>query len=641
MNAPQTLTWTDANQQLLAGEFARLKQRLRGEDPAPTAAPLAAARAVLGGSAAIDTLTAIFGLSGFERDILLLAAGVELDTEIAALCGAARGRPDRPWATFGLALALLPDPHWSALAPVRPLRHWRLVEIDEGQGLVEARLRVDERILHYLAGVDYLDPRLRPLLRLVPPPAEMAANQAQLAAAIAPLLAADDRQRPVVVLSGDDPHGQEDVAARAAAKLEARLHALAATELPADPRELAALAVLWRRESSLSRSILLIDRADAGAPESLDRFLALAGGPVLLAAREPPRLGSAALRYVVDKPDAPAQRALWRSRLGAAAASLDGALDAIAGQYRLSARTIAAAASQYAPRAAGDGADGAALWRACRQASVVFLGGLAQRIEPAAGWDDLILPAAQTAVLRQIAAHVRHRLRVYHDWGFAAKNRRGLGVGALFCGESGTGKTMAAEVLARELDLELYRIDLSAVVSKYIGETEKNLRRVFDAAEESGAILLFDEADALFGKRSEVKDSHDRYANIEVSYLLQRMEAYRGLAILTTNLKNALDQAFQRRLRFILQFPFPDTAQREAIWRGSFPATAPLDGIDCARLAQLNVAGGGIRNIALGAAFFAAAAGEPLNMAHLLRSARTEAAKREGAVHDAEIRGWS
>src|SRR4030095_10947288 len=169
---------------------------------------------------------------------------------------------------------------------------------------------------------------------------------------------------------------------------------------------------------------------------------------------------------------------------------------------------------------------------------------------------------------------VKHRLAVYDTWGFAAQGARGLGISALFAGESGTGKTMAAEVLANELHLDLYRIDLASTVSKYIGETEKNLGRVFDAAEDSGAILLFDEADALFGKRSEVRDSHDRYANIEVSYLLQRMEAYRGLAILTTNLKTALDQAFQRRLRFVVQFPFPDERYRAAIWQRVFPPAA-------------------------------------------------------------------
>ena len=182
---------------------------------------------------------------------------------------------------------------------------------------------------------------------------------------------------------------------------------------------------------------------------------------------------------------------------------------------------------------------------------------LAQRIDPAAGWDDLVLPALQLEAIRRVAQHVRHRATVYDAWGFAARSARGLGISALFAGASGTGKTMAAEVLAAELRLDLYRIDLRRVVSKYIGETEKNLRRVFDAAEDSGAILLFDEADALFGKRSEVKDSHDRYANIEVSYLLQRMEAYRGLAILTTNLKSALDPAFLRRIRFVVAVPLP------------------------------------------------------------------------------------
>jgi SpoVK/Ycf46/Vps4 family AAA+-type ATPase len=210
----------------------------------------------------------------------------------------------------------------------------------------------------------------------------------------------------------------------------------------------------------------------------------------------------------------------------------------------------------------------------------------------------------------------------------------------LFAGESGTGKTMAAEVLANDLHLDLYRIDLASVVSKYIGETEKNLGRVFDAAEDSGAILLFDEADALFGKRSEVKDSHDRYANIEVSYLLQRMEVYRGLAILTTNMKSALDGAFQRRLRFVVQFPFPDQQEREAIWRGIFPPVTPIDGVDYAKLAKLNVSGGNIRNIALNAAFLAADDGSAIAMKHLLQAAHGEAAKRDRPLSDAETRGW-
>ena len=198
---------------------------------------------------------------------------------------------------------------------------------------------------------------------------------------------------------------------------------------------------------------------------------------------------------------------------------------------------------------------------------------------------------------------------VYHQWGFAQRGGRGLGISALFAGASGTGKTLAAETLANELNLDLYKIDLSMVVSKYIGETEKNLRRIFDGAEKGGAILLFDEADALFGKRSEVKDARDRYANMEVAYLLQRIEAYRGLAILTTNLKASIDQAFLRRIRFVVQFPFPDAAQREMIWRCSFPKQMPFGELNFRTLAKLNLAGGNIRNIALNAAFLAADAG--------------------------------
>jgi len=215
-----------------------------------------------------------------------------------------------------------------------------------------------------------------------------------------------------------------------------------------------------------------------------------------------------------------------------------------------------------------------------------------------------------------------------------------LGISALFAGPSGTGKTMAAEVLANELRLDLYRIDLSQVVSKYIGETEKNLRRVFDAADEGAAILLFDEADALFGKRSDVKDSHDRYANIEVSYLLQRMETYRGLAILTTNRKSALDQAFLRRIRFVVEFPFPGIAERAEIWSRSFPCETPTEGLMMDRLARLHASGAHIRNIAMGAAFLAADAGEPVRMSHLLAAARGEFDKLEKPLTDGEVAGW-
>jgi SpoVK/Ycf46/Vps4 family AAA+-type ATPase len=340
-----------------------------------------------------------------------------------------------------------------------------------------------------------------------------------------------------------------------------------------------------------------------------------------------------ALRFDLRGPTRAEQRELWLDALGEGAAALNGRLNEILTQFDFGRGQIAAASLESA--------SATSLWDACRTVARPRLDDLAQRIEASAGWDDIVLPPAQELALREISVHVRQRATVYYDWGFASKSDRGLGISALFAGASGTGKTMAAEVLGRELGLDLYRIDLSSVVSKYIGETEKNLRRVFDAAEEGGAILLFDEADALFGKRSEVKDSHDRYANIEVGYLLQRMEAYRGLAILTTNMKSALDGAFLRRIRFIVQFPFPDAGGRSDIWRRVWPAGIPLDGLDFKELARLNVAGGSIRNIALNAAFLAADQGAPVQMPHLLAAARTEAAKLERPLTDAEVGGWS
>jgi SpoVK/Ycf46/Vps4 family AAA+-type ATPase len=336
------------------------------------------------------------------------------------------------------------------------------------------------------------------------------------------------------------------------------------------------------------------------------------------------------------------QHALWQRALGSKPGTVNGGYLALVSQFDLGMSAIHAAAREALGRQAlyGDQSKADDLWAACRSQARPALANLAQPIEPRATWKDLVLPASKVETLRQIAVQVRQRYKVYEEWGFAAKSARGLGISTLFSGPSGTGKTMAAEVLANELQLDLFRIDLSSAVSKYIGETEKNLRRIFDAAEAGGAILLFDEADALFGRRSEVKDSHDRYANVEISYLLQRMEDYRGLAILTSNIKTALDTAFQRRIRFIVPFPFPDAKQRAEIWHKSFPNDTPRDGLNLNKLARLNVAGGHIRNIAMNAAFCAADDGGAVQMQHILSAARSEYAKMEKPLTEAEIRGW-
>jgi hypothetical protein len=633
-----SLSWAEANQSCLVAEFARIRDQLASKNDARLQESVQPGRPQMYPPSAIDKLAEIFDLSSFERDVLLLCAGVEMDSVLAARCGEVLGRGHKPCATFGLAMATLANPHWSALTPARPLRRFRLVEFEDGSGLTSAPLRIDERILHYLAGVNLLDPRLESLLQASPHPQWIAEEHAALAAEIARIFEAQSQQACVLHLCGDDPDGQEDVAALAAEQCGQQLFALPVEEIPATGPDMDRLILLWTREAPLLQGIFLIRCGTTGLTAPARHLAERLPGWLIISSRDPLRFSRPFLRFDVDKPRPIEQRRLWEQALGPAGTGLNGILDHVSEQFRLSAKTIF---STGALTVSGQSAvDGGVLWNACRSLSRPRLEDLAQRIVPSANWDDLVLPDLQKQTLRQLASQVRYRMKVYETWGFSAKGRRGLGVSALFTGESGTGKTLAAEVLAGDLKLDLYRVDLSAVVSKYIGETEKNLRQVFDAAEEGGVLLLFDEADALFGKRSDVKDSHDRYANIEVGYLLQRVEAYQGLAILTTNLKSSLDRAFQRRLRFIVNFPFPDAAQREAIWSHIFPAQTPTAGLEPAKLSQLNVAGGNIRNIALNAAFLAAESKKPVGMEHLLEAARLEAQKIERPLSEAEIRGW-
>jgi hypothetical protein len=412
-------------------------------------------------------------------------------------------------------------------------------------------------------------------------------------------------------------------------------------------QEMKDLLRLWSRESQLLQTVLLldcdeIDTADPTKEATIAQLIDQISSPLIVASRERRRSQQRRLIAIeVHKPSPDEQRTIWKDVVGKTAIGLTEQIETLVSHFSLNAAAIRTVWIEATGKSTGDAQPlKDLLWDTCRSQARPRLDELAQPIDAGATWDDLVLPELQRQVLRDIAAHVRQRAKVYEQWGFGNKGGRGLGITALFAGASGTGKTMAAEVIADELRLDLYRIDLSQVVSKYIGETEKNLRRVFDAAEAGGAILLFDEADALFGKRSEVKDSHDRHANIEVGYLLQRMEAYRGLAVLTTNLKGSLDQAFLRRIRFIVQFPFPDFNQRMEIWQRIFPSQTPTQGLEPSLLARLNVSGGNIRNIALNGAFLAADAGEPVQMKHILQAAKSEYAKLERPLTDVEVKGW-
>jgi hypothetical protein len=613
------------------------------------------------GLPALDVVSTAFHLSSFERDVLLLCVGIELDSDFAPLCAAAQSDPARNYPTFSLALATLPDAHWSALAPTAPLRRWRLIEPGTGPVLTVAPLRIDERVLHYLVGISHLDERLAGIVEPLEPAAADGLVPSH-AAVVERIVTAWSATRggcdtPVIQLCGPDPADCRAIATAAAKAVGLQAAVLPADLVPTSAAELEALLRLWEREAVLAGiGVLLlewddVDLADRGEEtrthsHGITRLIGRLHGLVILCERERRRIAHRpAVTFEVRHPLLQEQRNAWRAALSAADAVTQAAIDAVTAQFNLGVPTIHSVATEaiaHTVAAPGQGiaAAATAAWDLCRTHLRARLDGLAQRIDATVAWEDLVLPDAQRQVLREIATHVRQRITVYDHWGFAAKSSRGLGISALFAGPSGTGKTMAAEVLANELRLDLYRIDLSSVVSKYIGETEKNLRRVFDAAEESGAILLFDEADALFGKRSEVKDSHDRYANIEVSYLLQRMEAYRGLAILTSNLKSALDTAFLRRLRFVVQFPFPDVPQRAEIWRRIFPVSTPTEGLDVSKLAKLNIPGGNIRNIAMNAAFLAADMAEPVRMRHLLAAARSEYTKLERPLTESDIGGW-
>ncbi|AFZ18149.1 ATP-binding protein [Allocoleopsis franciscana] len=639
--------------------YVAIKQNQPSEVVPEDASDLNAIASSMSAPPALEQLCTTFNLSPFERNILLMCAGIALLPNATALYANAQGNREMPYPTFGLALEVFPNAHWSAFTPQAPLRHWQLLQVGTAQAITLCPLQIDESILHYLLGEPYQDQRLSnaiaPMRVEAYHQAPLQPSHQQIVERITATWSKSNLASAVhiVQLCGIEAADKWAIGATACKLMGRSIKMMFAHRLPLNPDELHLLMQRWEREVALTNSVLLVDcerlnSVDTQLHTAILQLIQDIRTPLIITTQE--RLHSperALITYDVPKLTHSEQLAIWQSSLGSSAAELNGHVEALVTQFNLSTPAILAAClkvkgemhiEQEVENSASQIQN--QLWDICRTMARPRLDDLAQHIESTATWKDLVLPEQQRQILKNISAHVRQRAKVYQDWGFAGKSSRGLGISALFSGASGTGKTMAAEMLSQELHLDLYRIDLSAVVSKYIGETEKNLRRIFDAAEAGGAILLFDEADALFGKRSEVKDSHDRHANVEVSYLLQRMEAYQGLAILTTNLKGSLDQAFLRRIRFVISFPFPDAKARAEIWQRIFPSRTPTQELDVDKLGKLNVAGGNIRNIALNAAFLAADAGEPVMMKHILKSAKSEYVKLERSLTDTEIRGW-
>ncbi len=567
---------------------------------------------------ALEALARAFGLTEFECDVVAAAAESALE--------------GRGTVTFGALLDEHPAPEWDALLPDRPLRAFRLLMVGDGP-LLGAPVVLDERILHHLQGRTTLDERLAPYLAAVhPPTGALTPSRRELATRLAS--AWDDGGRSAaVLLHGPDADDRLDVAAAAGARAGARVHRLAARDVPVGAVERDALARLWNREARLDVLALVIECDDAppDVVAAAEALLARLEGRLVLSATSSVALRGVGASLEVPRPPRDEQLALWTEVLG----SRHGApiAERLADEFDFSHSDIRRAErwSLAGPT------DPVAAVAQCAATVRHRMSGLAQRIEPRATWDDLVLPPTQLQLVRQIAAAAAGRRRV-HALTAARVSKRGHGLSVMFSGPSGTGKTLAAEVLAGELQLDLHRVDLASVVSKWVGETEKHLRQVFDAADCGGTLLLFDEADALFGRRSEVRDSHDRYANLEVSYLLQRIEQFRGVVVLTTNMRSALDPAFMRRLRYVVQFPHPDPDQRAQLWSRAFSSDVATEGLDIERLARVDLTGGDITSVAAHAVLLAAAEDAPVRMDHIRAAAVAELVKLERPL--AELGAW-
>ncbi len=621
-------------------------------------------------------LVQAFGLSRFEIDVLLLCIAPSVDLRYERIYGYLQDDVTKKRPTVNLALDLLAEPGLGRLSLLAlfnrdaPLVRHRLIELvspadgapagGEHAPLLAHTLQIDEGLLAWLLG------SYRPHAMLM----------GHLSYTRAPDTIPDafvNLEITRALAQGTDPaiyvfHGPDEDLKRAAAAVLAQstgqpllivdLTGLAEKDKIDPQRAVRAAVRVALRDARLLNAIPMLNGWDVclvndTTPPALLYELNAFPGPLILAGQRlwHPK-GSPRSRRLLEiafpVPAYPQRRLLWRhfTGIGEAESALDTALDALAGQFALASgqiRDAVATARDYAVAddAAADEAPLSAesLFAAARAHSNPRLAQLASKITPRYSWEDIILPEDQLALLHEIIDTVRGRPQVLDVWGLGAKLTSSRGITVLFSGPPGTGKTMSAQIIAGALGLDMYRIDLSTIVSKYIGETEKNIERIFREAEQSNAILFFDEADALFGKRSQVRDSHDRYANIEVSYLLQRMEAYDGITILATNLRGNLDDAFTRRLQFAVSFPFPESEDRLLIWQTLFPPDVPRSpDIDMAYLAErFRLAGGNIRNIIVSAAYLAAADGESISMSHLLHGTRRELQKMGRLVREEDM----
>ncbi|MSM38824.1 MAG: AAA family ATPase [Geobacter sp.] len=623
-------------------------------------------------------LARLFRLTPFEEICLAVCCAPELDKRYERLYAYLHDDLTLKHPTPGLIMDLFchtpqerVDARQAFAASAPLLQYGLLIVGDPPQGsasrLLSCPLSLDRRVADHLLGLSGIDDRLARFVRLEDAVVELGLVTLSEEAcdrlrgfARQHLERFDETDRHVVLhFHGTYGTGRKSVARAICHDLGRPLLLADAEQLLDGPIPFAEAALILAREAALQSAVLCLEQVDSLVHDEANarrlRLLAKILGDlvpltILIGSKpwQPRGMFGDHLFLGIDfpLPDDSARQRLWEQARINGTGRVEGVdFGTLAGTFRFSPgqiRDATRAAGHLAAWQQGENAQrvtAAELYAACRDQSNQKLSALAHKIEPAYGWDDIVLPADHMDQLRELCNQARYRHVVYGSWGFGRKLSTGKGLNVLFSGPPGTGKTMGAEVIAHELGLDLYKIDLSQVVSKYIGETEKNLDRIFSEARTCNAILFFDEADALFGKRSEVKDAHDRYANIEIGYLLQKMEEYEGVAILATNFRSNLDEAFVRRLQYVVEFPLPPLAERRRIWEKVWPDAAPLDaGLDPEFLAQrFEIAGGNIRNIALAAAFMAADEEGDITMQHLLRATRREFQKMGKIVSEGDF----
>ena len=604
----------------------------------------------------LNQLTLGAQLKPVERLLILFLAAWELDEMFRDTCLKILDQdPASSFPSLQQAIELVPQLDVRDLTPNKTVHLFQLIRaFDDSCPFLETPLKLNRWVLYYLMGEYVQNPAFPVNLHpksVSPSPYSLPESYTSLLEQIVLQWESAVEVPPLTQLCGTDAKAHHFIAAQACANSGYKLVHLKASAFLQDRLLMNQWLEQWKRESLLYSQVLLLevtesDVRSAELSQTLTQLIETQQHPLIFSVSERLQEYPDALSLDINELTLEEQKQQWFYHLQDYAPQLKNDIGKIVAQFNTTLHNIHTITQRaitqienpqerVTPKSLPE-----LVWQICRTESRSRLEGLVERIEPKTTWDELILQADSQKRLIQIIGACQHRSTVYDTWGMGGKTHRGMGITSLFYGPSGTGKTTAAEIIAHDLALDLYRVDLSQVSSKYIGETEKNLKKIFEAAQESGAVLLFDEADSLIGKRSEVKDSRDQYANQTVGYLLQAMERYSGLAILTTNLPNSLDAAFNRRIRYRIRFEYPTPEQRVKIWEKNFPSSVPTLHLSFSRLAQVNLSGAIIRKAATEAGFIAMAENEPVQMKHAYQAILGECLAEGRPLTDAEIRGW-